>query len=94
MQRATASQISKVLQAFYRDMNALGLRMQKRESQKDFARFRDASAALLQIALTDILNWVYSEHPDLSPPELRRFYAPKKPASAAKSAARRQPARR
>lgn len=77
MRKETAEEISAAMLRIYADLNRLTLLVQEKESAKDFAEFRGASATLLQIILTEVLNRLYVKYPDLSPPDLRQFFPAK-----------------
>ena len=77
MNTASARRVSALLQDVYRDLNEVLLVVQEREPG-ELQRLRDATSKVLLLILTEILNPIYAEHPELSPPELRRFFQKRK----------------
>lgn len=88
MKRATAKQVSTRVQGIYRDLNAL-LEVVQVDAPDDFERIRDATSKALLPLLTEILNPLYVEFPELSPKEMRpHFSAQVKPSARARRARR------
>ena len=71
MTRETAKEVSELMQAILAQLDQSVRRVQEKEPDADFQRYRRAVGKVLGAVVLDIMNPLYAEHPDLKPPQLK-----------------------
>lgn len=70
MRRDVSEQISVVMIAMGAKLDEMVALVQNSCPSEDFIRFRRAVGQIMGIMLLDIMNPIYSEWPDIKPPQL------------------------
>lgn len=69
--KAVASAVSGVMQDIGKLLNASLIQIQEDCSAAEFERYRGIVAQILGNALIEVMNPIYSKHPELKPDELK-----------------------
>src|SRR5689334_15155693 len=72
MKRETAEMLSKLMLALGSQLNESVRRVQDAEPEAITRKYKLTVAEILGTALTNVMNPIYAEYPDLEPEELRR----------------------
>jgi hypothetical protein len=70
MTRDLAERLSLLLVRHAHELDASVALVRESQGSRDFSRYRDAVSRILLTQLTDVLNPLYIEHPDLKPREM------------------------
>jgi hypothetical protein len=77
MTEETARKISKMMLQMGLDLNESAILVQDTESQPEFVRYRKALGNILSEMLTEVLNPIFAERPELAPEEMRSAFLPR-----------------
>jgi hypothetical protein len=71
MTNTTAKAISELMVSVGAHLNESIRLVQSTEDDVEFKRYRDSVSKIMTTMLMEIMNPLYTEHPELKPPELR-----------------------
>lgn len=71
MTNTTAKAISDLMVSMGAQLNESIRLVQSTEDDVEFKRYRDSVSKIMTTMLLEIMNPLYTEHPELKPPELR-----------------------
>lgn len=72
MTKDTARRVSELMIELGAKLDASVALVQQTESEEEFHQYRRTVGKLMGWMLLDVMNPIYAEYPDLTPPELRR----------------------